>query len=86
MSRYLYELKNLLGDLVARYGEDDDSVQLVKHELEAVEARESGHQGLFALGRGGPLPTGGRHSWEGYSSLLRTTQRPAPLGSDLRAG
>jgi hypothetical protein len=86
MSRYLYELKNLLGDLMARYGENDDSVQLVKHELEAVEARETGHQGLFALGHGGLLPTSGRHSWDGYSSLLRANQRPAPLGSDRRAG
>jgi hypothetical protein len=86
MSRYLCELKNLLGDLTARYGEDDDAVQLVKHELEAVEARESRDQNLFALACGGPLPTSGRHSWEGYSSLLRATQRPAPLGSDLRAG
>ncbi|MBS0343398.1 MAG: hypothetical protein JSS56_23075 [Proteobacteria bacterium] len=86
MSRYLCELKNLLSDLTARYGESDDSVQLVKHELEAVEARESGYQALVDFARDGLFPASGRHSWKGYSSLLRATQRPAPLSSGLRAG
>lgn len=81
MSRYLCELKNLLTELKDRYGERDDSVQQVKHELEAVEARESEHQNLFAIGRDHLLRKSGRHSWEGYSSLLHSTQRPPPLGS-----
>lgn len=76
MSRYLCELKNLLTDLMDRYGEDSDSVQQVKHELEAVEATESEHQSLFSLGRDRWLLRSGRHSWEGYSSLLHSTQRP----------
>ncbi|MDM0057619.1 hypothetical protein [Variovorax fucosicus] len=80
MSRYLCELKNLLTDLKDRYGEGDDSVQQVKRELEAVEATESEYQTLFALGRDRLLRRGGRHSWEGYSSLLHSTQRPPPLG------
>jgi hypothetical protein len=80
MSRYLCELKNLLMDLKARYGEGDDSVQQVKHELEVVEAIETGHQSLFAHGRDHLLRRSGRHSWERYSSLLHSTQRPPPLG------
>lgn len=80
MSRYLCELRNLLTDLKDRYGEGDDSVQQVKRELEAVEASESGHQSLFAHGRDHLLRRSGRHSWEGYSSLLHSTQRPPPLG------
>lgn len=80
MSRYLCELKNLLQELESRYGESDDSVQQVKHELETVEAAESKYQGLFAFGRDRLLTRGGRHSWEGYSSLLHLSQRPPPLG------
>ncbi|PSL86246.1 hypothetical protein C7T35_02005 [Variovorax sp. WS11] len=79
MSRYLCELKNLLTELENRYGERDDSVQQVKHELETVEAAESEYQGLFALGRDRLLSRRARHSWEGYSSLLHSTQRPPSL-------
>jgi hypothetical protein len=80
MSRYLCELKNLLTELESRYGESDDAVQQVKHELETVEVAESKYQGLFAMGRDHLLTRRGRHSWEGYSSLLRLSQRPPPLG------
>jgi len=80
MSRYLCELKNLLTELTDRYGEQSDSVLQVKHELEAVEAMESEHQSLFAAGRDHLFTRGGRRSWEGYSSLLHSTQRPPPLG------
>ena len=86
MSRYLCELTSLLGDQRARYGEDDDSVRQIRRELEAVEARESEHRHLFALGRNCPLSASSRHSWEGYSSLLHPSQRPMPLKSDPRAG
>ena len=86
MSRYLCELTNLLGDLRARYGEDDDSVRQVKLELEALKARESEHRHLFALDRNCLLSASSRHSWEGYSSLLHSSQRPMPLGADPRAG
>ena len=78
MSRYLCELKNLLTDLKDRCGEGDDSVQQVKRELDAVEARESGHQSLFAHGRDRLLRRSGRHSWEGYSS---PSARPSGLGA-----
>jgi hypothetical protein len=80
MSRYLCELKNLLTELTDRYGEHSDSVQQIKHELEAVAAAESGHQNLFADGRDHLLRRSSRHSWQGYSSLLHSTQRPSPLG------
>jgi hypothetical protein len=84
MCRYHCELTTLLQDLTARYGDDDDSVRQVKRELEAVEARDAERR-HFALGRDCSLHAS-RHSWEGYSSLLHSSQRPAPLGSDLRAG
>lgn len=80
MSRYLRELNHLLMDLKDRYGEGDDAVQQVKHELDAVEARESEHQDLLSVGRDHFLRRSGRHSWQGYSSLLHSTQRPPPLG------
>jgi hypothetical protein len=86
MSRYVCELTSLLGDLRARYGDDDDSVRQIQRELAAVEARESGHRQLFALGRNCPLSASSRHSWDGYSSLLHSSQRPEPLASDPRAG
>lgn len=79
MSRYLCELKNLFVELKDRYGDKDDSVLQVKHEIEAVEAVESQHQNLFTLGRDRFLVSGGRHSWEGVSGLLHSTQRPPPL-------
>jgi hypothetical protein len=41
MSRYRCELENLLMELSDRYGEDDDAVQQVRHELEAVDARRA---------------------------------------------
>ena len=77
--RYLCELKNIFMDLRARYGEDDDSVQQVKHELEAVEAMESEHQNLFARGRDHLLTRSVRQNWQGVSSLLHSDQRPRPL-------
>ncbi|SEB24441.1 hypothetical protein SAMN05444680_12067 [Variovorax sp. YR216] len=86
MSRYIFELTSLLGDLTARYGDDDDAVRQVRRELEMVEAIEAGHRRFLTLGRRGLLPASDRHSWEGYSTLLHPSQRPKPLGSDLRAG
>lgn len=83
MSRYLYELRNLFTELRDRYGDDDDSVHQVKHELEAVEARESKHQDLSARSGAGLFTA--RHSWEGYSSLLHSSQRPSPLSSGVGA-
>lgn len=79
MSRYLSELKNILAELRDRYGEGDDSVQQIKHAVEAVEAAESKHQNLFAVGREHLLRRSGRHKWQGVSGLLRASQRPAPL-------
>lgn len=79
MSRYLCELKNILVELRDRYGESDDSVQQVKHAVEAVEAAESEHQSLFAVGRDHLLRRSGKHKWQGVSSLLHATQRPPPL-------
>ena len=83
MSRYLYELRNLFTELRDRYGEDDDSVQQVRHELEAVEAKESEQQDLSARGYAGLFTA--RHSWEGYSSLLHSSQRPPPLSAGFHA-
>lgn len=80
MSRYLWELKNLVVELRDRYGEGDDSVQQVKHALKVVEAAESEHQNLFTVGRNHLRPRRGTHKWQGVSSLLRSTQRPPPLG------
>ena len=80
MSRYLCELKNLLVDLKDRYGEGDDSVQQVKHELEVVEAMESEHRNPFTVGRDQLLRRSSKHKWEGVSGLLHSTQRPPPLG------
>jgi hypothetical protein len=79
MSRYLYALKNLLTELMDRYGDMDDSVLQVKFEIEAVEAAESEHQNLLARGRDRLLGGSGRRSWEGVSSLLDSTQRPRSL-------
>ncbi len=79
MSRYLYELKNLCQELQDRYGEDDDSVHQVKHELEAVEAREAKQQNMFAVGRDRLIAGSYRRRWEGPSSLLHLSQRPTQL-------
>lgn len=80
MSRYLWELKNLVGELRDRYGEGDDSVQQVKHAIEVVEATEPEHQTLFTIGRNHLLRRSRLHKWQGVSSLLHATQRPPPLG------
>ena len=85
MSRDLCELKNLYIELRDRYGEDDDSVQQVRHELEAIEAMESKHPDLLTRGRDRLFSRTARSSWEGYSSLLHSSQRPPPLGVGLRA-
>ena len=88
MSRYRNELSSLFAELRDRYGERDDSVQQVKHELEAIEAIESKHQDLFARGRdqlfSRTRPV--RRNWEWYSSLLHSSARPSLLNADLRAG
>jgi len=63
-----------------RYGEGDDSVQQIKNAVEAVEAAESAHQNLFAVGRDHLLRRSGRHKWQGVAGLLHLTQRPPPLG------
>lgn len=68
MSRYLCDLKNLFVELKGRYGEDDDAVQQVRHELEAVEALESRHQDLPALARNRLSGRAMRHSWEAPAS------------------
>jgi len=85
MSRYLFELMSLLADLRARYGEDDDSVRQIRCELESIKGKEPGRN-AFGLACNRLVPGRVRHSWEGYSSILHSSQRPPPLGSDLRAG
>ena len=71
MSRHLFELTSLWGDLTARYGEDDDLVRQVKHEVEALKAQKFEHRDHIALDPSGALPTSARRGREGYSNLLR---------------
>ena len=44
MSRHLDNLKRLFGKLQVRYGDHDEMVLQVKHELDSREGVESGYQ------------------------------------------
>lgn len=69
MSRRLCNLRNLLTDLEARYGEQDDLVQQVRCELATVEAAESKLQGLSTKDGSETFGPPRRHSWDGLSAL-----------------
>ena len=78
MSRHLCDLKSLLAKLQVRYGEDDESVQQVRLELEALEGIESKHQELLWVGTARPASRYFRRGWDGSSSSSHSTQRQSP--------
>ena len=75
MSRYLFDLKNLYVDLRCRYGENDDVVQQVRHQVETVEAAEAEHQELLARGRARSAIQVARHGWEACSTFSKSAPR-----------
>lgn len=51
MHKHLQNLQRLCQKLQFRYGDDDDLVIQLKHELESLEARKSRNLAMANLGR-----------------------------------